>query len=136
VTMMAQKSVIFFDGVCNLCNASVQFAIEHDKHDIFKFTALQGNYAKAILPKFNIDLERINSIILVENDRLYTKSSAALRIAKKLNGFWPMLYAFMIIPKFIRDWFYDIIAKNRYKWWGKQESCWVPTPELKEKFYD
>lgn len=136
MTMMAQKSVIFFDGVCNLCNASVQFAIEHDKQDVFKFTALQGNYAKAILPKFNIDLERINSIILVENDRLYTKSSAALRIAKKLNGFWPMLYAFMIIPKFIRDWFYDIIAKNRYKWWGKQESCWVPTPELKEKFYD
>ncbi|MCX3266871.1 thiol-disulfide oxidoreductase DCC family protein [Pedobacter agri] len=134
--MMAQKSVIFFDGVCNLCNASVQFAIEHDKQDVFKFTALQGNYAKAILPKFNINLERINSIILVENDRLYTKSSAALRIAKKLNGFWPMLYAFMIIPKFIRDWFYDIIAKNRYKWWGKQESCWVPTTELKEKFYD
>ncbi|WP_316806274.1 thiol-disulfide oxidoreductase DCC family protein [Pedobacter agri] len=134
--MTVEKPVIFFDGVCNLCNASVQFAIKHDKNDVFKFTALQGNYAKTILPKFDINLERINSIILVENNQLYTKSSAALRIARKLNGLWPMLYAFMIIPKFIRDWFYDIIAKNRYKWWGRQESCWVPTPELKQRFYD
>lgn len=136
MTMTVEKPVIFFDGVCNLCNASVQFAIKHDKNEVFKFTALQGNYAKTILPKFNINLERINTIILVENNQLYTKSSAALRIAKKLNGLWPMLYAFMIIPKFIRDWFYDIIAKNRYKWWGRQESCWVPTPELKQRFYD
>lgn len=136
MTMMAQNPVIFFDGVCNLCNASVQFAIEHDKKNDFRFTALQGEYAKTILPKYNLDLTKIDSIILIENNRLYTKSSAALRIAKRLSGLWPMLYAFIIIPKFIRDWFYDIIAKNRYKWWGMQENCWVPTPELKEKFYN
>jgi len=135
VTMMAQNPVIFFDGVCNLCSASVQFAIEHDKKDIFKFTALQGNYAKTILPKYNVDLNKIDSIILVENDNLYTKSTAALKIARKLSGLWPMLYIFIVIPKSIRDWFYDIIAKNRYKWWGRQESCWVPTAELKQKFY-
>ncbi|TCD04374.1 DUF393 domain-containing protein [Pedobacter frigidisoli] len=132
---MAQKSVIFFDGVCNLCNASVQFAIEHDVKNIFMFTALQGEYAKTILPYFDVDLNKINSIILVQDDKLYTKSSAALRIAKRLNGILPLLYGFIIVPKFIRDWVYDIIAKNRYKWWGKQESCWVPTPELKQKFY-
>ncbi|RZL27654.1 MAG: DUF393 domain-containing protein [Pedobacter sp.] len=133
---MATQSVIFFDGVCNLCNASVQFAIEHDAKNTFKFTAFQGDYAKKVLPEFDVDTNKINSILLVENNKLYTKSSAALRIAKKLNGLLPLLYAFIIVPKFIRDGVYDIIAKNRYKWWGKQESCWVPTPELKSKFYD
>ncbi|WP_316805561.1 thiol-disulfide oxidoreductase DCC family protein [Pedobacter nototheniae] len=132
---MSQNPVIFFDGVCNLCNASVQFAIKHDKKNQFKFTALQGDYAKATLPAFNIDLTKINSIILVEDDKLYTKSSAALRVAKRLNGLWPLLYGFIIVPKFLRDWFYDIIARNRYKWWGRQESCWVPTLALKSKFY-
>ncbi|MEH3114748.1 thiol-disulfide oxidoreductase DCC family protein [Pedobacter terrae] len=132
--MISKNPVIFFDGVCNLCNASVQFVIERDNKNIFRFTALQGEYAKKILPKFNVDLKRIDSIVLVERGALYSKSSAALRIARRLSGLWPMLYAFIIIPKFIRDWVYDIIAKNRYKWWGKQESCWVPTPKLKNKF--
>ena len=128
------QPVIFFDGVCNLCNASVQFVIAHDKKDQFKFTALQGDYATEMLPKFNADLEKLNTILLLEDGKLYTKSSAALRIARKLNGLIPLLYAFIIVPKFIRDWVYDIIARNRYRWWGRQESCWVPTPDLKSKF--
>jgi predicted DCC family thiol-disulfide oxidoreductase YuxK len=131
---MIQQPIIFFDGVCNLCNASVQFVIAHDKTDQFKFTALQGDYAKEMLPKFNADSKKLNTILLLEDGKLYTKSSAALRVARKLNGLIPLLYAFIIIPKFIRDWVYDIIAKNRYRWWGRQESCWVPTPELKSKF--
>ncbi|WP_231427945.1 MULTISPECIES: thiol-disulfide oxidoreductase DCC family protein [Pedobacter] len=134
--MIKKNPVIFFDGICNLCNASVQFAIERDKNNVFRFTALQGEFAKINLPKFNVDLNKIDSIVLLENDRLYTKSSAVLRIAKKLNGLWPMLYGFIILPKFICDWVYDCVSKNRYKWWGKQESCWVSTLELKEKFYD
>lgn len=132
---MLNQPVIFFDGICNLCNASVQFVIEHDKKNKFMFTALQGDYAKETLPKLNVDLQKLNTILLLEEGKLYTKSSAALRVAKRLIGLWPLLYVFIIIPKFIRDWFYDIIAKNRYKWWGKQESCWVPTPALKSKFY-
>ena len=131
---MSHKPVIFFDGICNLCNAAVQFTIKHDKKGFFRFTALQGEYAQSALPKFKVDLKSMNSILLLENDQLYTKSSAALRIAKRLNGLWPLLYGFIIVPKFIRDYFYDVIAKNRYKWWGRQESCWVPTPELKSKF--
>ncbi|KQM77306.1 thiol-disulfide oxidoreductase [Pedobacter sp. Leaf216] len=130
-----EQPVIFFDGVCNLCNASVQFVIEHDVKNQFHFSALQGDYAKEILAKFNVNPEKLNTILLLEGDKVYTKSSAALRIAKKLNGFIPVLSLFLIVPKFIRDWFYDIIAKNRYRWWGKEESCWVPTPELKSKFY-
>ncbi|MFC3562545.1 thiol-disulfide oxidoreductase DCC family protein [Pedobacter jamesrossensis] len=133
---MKAQPVIFFDGVCNLCNASVQFVIEHDKENYFKFSALQGEYAQEVLPKFNVNLQNLNSTLLLENGKLYTKSSSALRVAKKLNGLWPLLYSFIIVPKFLRDWGYDIIAKNRYKWWGKQESCWVPTPELKSKFYN
>ena len=132
---MLNKPVIFFDGICNLCNASVQFVIEHDKNSQFMFTALQGAYAKETLPTLNADSQKLNTILLLEDGKLYTKSSAALRVAKKLNGLLPLLYVFIIVPKFIRDWFYDIIAKNRYKWWGKQESCWVPTAELKSKFY-
>lgn len=131
---MIQQPVIFFDGVCNLCNASVQFVIAHDKKDQFKFTALQGGYAKEMLPKFNADSEKLNTILLLEDGKLYTKSSAALRVARKLNGLIPLLYVFLLVPKFIRDWIYDIIAKNRYRCWGRQESCWVPTPELKNKF--
>ena len=134
--MGKQQPVILFDGICNLCNASVQFVIKHDKQGIFRFSALQGHYAKEILPGFEKDLKIIDSIILVENNQHYTKSSAALRIARRLSGLLPLLFAFIVIPKFIRDWFYDIIAKNRYQWWGKQESCWIPTPALKSKFID
>lgn len=132
---MTTQPVIFFDGVCNLCNASVQFVIKHDKKNYFRFSALQGKYAEKFLPKFNVKPEELVSILLLEQGRLYTKSSSALRVVKRLNGLWPLLYVFIIVPKFIRDWVYDIVAKNRYKWWGRQESCWVPTPELKEKFY-
>jgi predicted DCC family thiol-disulfide oxidoreductase YuxK len=131
---MIQQPIIFFDGVCNLCNASVQFVIAHDKKHQFRFTALQGDYAKEILPQFNADLGKLNTILLLEDGKLYTKSSAALRIARKLNRLIPLLYAFLIVPKVIRDWVYDIIARNRYRWWGRQESCWVPTPDLKNKF--
>jgi predicted DCC family thiol-disulfide oxidoreductase YuxK len=133
---MEQRAVIFFDGVCNLCNSAVQFVIKRDQKDQFSYTALQGEYAKSVLPQLGIIPYQLNSILLLEKGRLYTKSSAALHIAKKLGALWPLLYGFMIIPKFIRDWFYDVIAKNRYKWWGKQESCWVPTPLLKSKFID
>jgi len=132
---MFNKPIIFFDGVCNLCNASVQFVIAHDKKDQFSFSAIQGELAKEVLPNFKVDPGKLNTVLLLAEGKLYTKSSAALQIAKKLSGAWPLLYGFIIIPKFIRDWFYNIIAKNRYKWWGKEESCWVPTAGLKSKFY-
>ncbi|WP_421938734.1 thiol-disulfide oxidoreductase DCC family protein [Pedobacter sp.] len=131
---MSQNAVIFFDGVCNLCNSAVQFVIRHDQKDHFSFSPLQGEFASAILPEFDIIPYKLNSILLLDEGRLYTKSSAALRITKKLSGLWPLLYGLIVIPKVIRDWFYDIIAKNRYKWWGKQESCWLPMPALKNKF--
>lgn len=131
---MKIDSVIFFDGICNLCNGAVQFIIERDEKNIFKFAPLQSDFAAQELITFNFNPNQLGSILLLENGKIYTKSTAALRISKKLNGLWPMMYAFIVVPRFIRDAVYDFIAKNRYKWFGKQESCWVPTAELKSKF--
>ena len=128
------QAVIFFDGICNLCNGAVQFTIERDKKNMFQFASLQSDFASEKLKPFHIAPENLESFILLENDKVYLRSTAALRIAKKLNGLWPLLYGFIIVPRFIRDAVYNYIAKNRYKWFGKQESCWVPTPELKSKF--
>lgn len=128
--------MIFFDGVCNLCNHSVQFVIKRDQHDYFRFAALQTEVAKAQLTALNSvpHQEELNTIILLENGKVYDRSTAALRIARKLSGLWPLLYGFMIIPRFIRDFFYQLISKNRYRIWGKQESCMVPSAALKSKF--
>ena len=133
---MQIQSVIFFDGLCNLCNGAVQFIIERDTNNVYHFASLQSDFAKNELSKFDIDTAQMNSFILLENGKIYQRSTAALRVSKKLRGLWPLLYIFIIIPPFIRDGFYDYIAKNRYKWFGKKESCWVPTPELKSKFLD
>ena len=129
------QPVIFFDGVCNLCNGAVQFTIERDLKNIFRFASLQSEYAKTALTPFNVSPEELDSFILLENGKVYKRSTAALRVAKKLNGLWPLLYGFIIVPRFIRDAVYNYVGKNRYKWFGKQESCWVPTPALKSKFY-
>ncbi|WP_203295764.1 thiol-disulfide oxidoreductase DCC family protein [Luteirhabdus pelagi] len=128
------KKIILFDGVCNLCNSSIVFIIKRDKRDMFRFAALQESIGQALIAKHNIDTSKTDSIILVDGDTHYEKSSAALRIARHLSGGWPLLSAFLILPKFIRNAVYDYIAKNRYKWFGKKESCMIPTPELKSKF--
>ena len=126
--------VLLFDGVCNLCNNSVNFIIRHDKKNKYKFSALQNDIGNEIIEKFKIDPNKTDSIILIQGEKHYIKSSAALRIAKNLSGAYPLLFAFMIIPPFIRNWVYDYIAKNRYKWYGKRDSCMIPTKELKDKF--
>lgn len=129
-----KHKIILFDGVCNLCNDSVKLVIKNDKKDIFRFTALQSEAGVALVTKHGIDTSTTDSIILIDQDSVYAKSSAALKIAKHLSGGYPLLYGFMILPKFIRNWVYDIIAKNRYKWFGRKDSCMIPTPQLKKKF--
>jgi len=126
--------IILFDGVCNLCNSSVVFAIKRDKNDVFRFAALQSEIGEQLVSKFNIDTSKTDSIILIDSETYYEKSSAALRIAKYLSGGWSLLYGFIIVPKFIRNAVYDYIAKHRYKWYGKKESCMIPTPKLQAKF--
>ncbi len=129
-----KHKIILFDGVCNLCNSSVVFVIKRDKKDVFKFAPLQSDIGEELVKKHGIDTSKTDSIILVDGDTHYIKSSAALRIAKHLSGGWSLLYGFMIFPAFMRNWGYDFIARNRYKWYGKRESCMIPTPELKAKF--
>lgn len=131
---MNNQKIILFDGVCNLCNATVQRIIENDDRNMFKFSSLQSEFGQQFLKTNKLPQSEFDSIILLDNIKYYTKSDAALRIGKELKGIYKISKLLLILPKFIRDFAYDIIAKNRYKWFGKQESCWLPTPELQEKF--
>lgn len=132
----ADRSIILFDGVCNLCNSSVQFIIKHDKKKQFLFTSLQSDAGQEILLQNKIENLNFKTILLVENNNLFTKSTAILKISKKLNGIYPLFYAFIIVPTFIRDGIYNFISKNRYQWFGKKESCMIPTDDLKERFLE
>ena len=129
------KKIILFDGVCNLCNASVEFVIQHDKKDIFRFVTLQSNLGTAIIKHIGIDSKNIDSIILYEPGvAYYYKSNAALEIAKDLSGLFHYASLFRIIPTFLRNPIYDYVATNRYKWYGKQDSCMIPKPEMENRF--
>ena len=128
------KSIILFDGVCNLCNSSVNFIIKHDKKKHFLFASLQSDAAKEILLHHSLNKIIFDSIILIEDTIIYEKSTAVLRIAKKLNNGFQLLYVFILIPKILRDKIYDYIAKNRYKWYGKKNTCMLPSKDLKSRF--
>jgi predicted DCC family thiol-disulfide oxidoreductase YuxK len=131
------KQLILFDGVCNLCNSSVLFVIKKDTENRFLFAPLQSDIGQSIIEKYDIDTTIIDSILLYSKEKgLKTKSSAALHIAKHLGFPQNLLAVFFIIPTPIRNWVYNYIAKNRYKWYGKKEACMIPTPELKVKFLD
>ncbi len=130
------NSIILFDGVCNLCNNSVHFIIKRDKKKRFLFTSLQSDAARDILLQFQLKNSEMDSILFIENGKINQKSDAILKIVKHLNGIWKISYGFIIIPKFIRDYVYIIIAKNRYRWFGKREVCMIPTKELQTRFLD
>jgi predicted DCC family thiol-disulfide oxidoreductase YuxK len=132
----SSRSVVLFDSVCNLCNRSVQFIIRKDKKKQFLFASLQGKTGQEVLKKFNLPADNFNSFILVEGGHVYTRSTAVLRMLRKLGGSWKLFYGFIIVPKFIRNAVYNWIAKNRYAWYGKRDECMVPTPELKERFLE
>jgi predicted DCC family thiol-disulfide oxidoreductase YuxK len=132
------KKIILFDGVCNLCNDSVLKVIKYDRKNVFLFTALQSEAGEKILKKLEIDTSKIDSIILYvpEENKYYIKSSAALRIMNEFSGVWKLMQVFRILPAALNNVVYDWIARNRYRWFGKKESCMIPTPELKAKFLD
>lgn len=130
------NKVILFDGVCNLCNGAITFIIKRDKKDVFRYAPLQSEIGKKLAAKHDIDLQKVDSIILMTNNKAVSKSTAALRIAQQLSGAWPLFIVFLIVPTFIRNGVYDFIARNRYKWFGKKDACMIPTPELKSKFLD
>jgi len=127
--------IILFDGVCNLCNQSVQFIIKRDPNGYFKFASLQSQTGQQLLNRFGLD-NNLKTIVLIENEKIYMKSTAVLRIVGRLRGFWPILGVFRIIPPFLRDIVYQIVAKNRYRWFGKQDSCMLPFPGVKNRFLE
>lgn len=129
------KKIIFFDGVCNLCDASVQLIIKNDKKDIFRFVALQSEFGETIINYLGIDRRQTDSIVLYEPDyAYYYKSKAAFRIAIYLGGYFSIISLLRFLPTFFTDFIYDYIAKNRYKWYGKKDHCMIPTKEIKNKF--
>ncbi len=127
-------AIILFDGVCNFCNSSVNKIIKHDKKNKFKFAALQSEIGKKLVQQYAINSSKTDSIILIENNIASIKSTAILKIAKQMNGLYSLAYGFIIIPTFIRNAVYDFIARNRYKWFGKKDTCMIPTDEIKGKF--
>lgn len=131
---MTDKKIILFDGVCNLCNGAVLFVIKRDPNDLFRFAALQSEKGQVLAQQYSIDTAKVDSIILIENGKSYTKSSAALRIARHLKSGYRVLSVFLIIPAVIRNWVYDFVARNRYRWYGKKDQCMIPTPALQSKF--
>lgn len=131
------KKIILFDGICNLCNSSVAKVIAYDKKNTFLFAALQSDIGKEIINYLNLDTSKTDSIILYEPGISYDiKSTAALKIMNDFGGLWQLSKILWIFPEVFRNHIYDFIAKNRYKWFGKKESCMIPTPELKAKFLD
>lgn len=126
--------IVIFDGVCNLCNRFVNFILRKDRKKRFKFSALQSSTGQKLLKDYKLDFSTIDTVIYIKNLKVFTKSSAALHILKDIGGFWKILFVFIIVPKFIRDYCYTFIARNRYRWFGKLDSCMIPTEKDKEMF--
>jgi predicted DCC family thiol-disulfide oxidoreductase YuxK len=129
-------SIVLFDGVCNLCNGSVLFIIDRDPRQRFQFAPLQSEFAVNLLASLGEEVPEpgADSLVLVEEGAVYQRSDAALRIARNLRGPWPALWAGSIVPRALRDRIYDYVARNRYRWFGRVESCRIPTPALRERF--
>jgi len=131
---MNPERVILFDGVCNLCNSAVQFIIRHDPSGKFMFASLQGATGQQLLTKYHLPLDDFHSFVYIEDQRALLKSTGALRVCRSLSFPANLLYGFIIVPRFIRDAVYDLIAKKRYRLFGRQNECMVPTPDLKKRF--
>jgi predicted DCC family thiol-disulfide oxidoreductase YuxK len=133
---MKFNNIIIFDGLCNLCNTFVQFIIRIDQNGIFKFTPMQSETAGEIFKQYKIDFKNMDTVILLKNNTIFYQSDAVLEIVKALKYPWKAFYFFKFIPKFIRDGIYNVIASNRYTWFGKRDSCMIPTEDIKSRFLD
>lgn len=126
--------ILLFDGVCNLCNSIVRFTIKRDPKEKFKFASLQSESGQALLKKFGLPTDDFDSFVFINGDKYFLKSSAGLHVLKELGGVWKLFYVFIIFPRPLRDFVYNIIAKTRYKIFGKRDTCMIPTPRLKQRF--
>ena len=131
---MKEHPLILFDGICNFCNSAVNFVIKKDNGAIIHFAPLQSPKGRLYLKQYNYPVNNLNSFVFIEDNKVYTKSTAALKVCRHLKGLWPLCYGFIIVPKFIRDGIYSWVAKNRYKWFGVRQECMMPTPEVRSRF--
>jgi predicted DCC family thiol-disulfide oxidoreductase YuxK len=131
---LSPDNILLFDGVCNLCNGAVNFIIDRDKKGVIKFASLQSDFGQALLQKYHLPTQTFNSLVFVHKNHAYQKSTGVLLLAKELGGIYQLAVLLLIVPRFIRDFVYDQVAQNRYKWFGKSDSCRMPTPELKARF--
>ncbi len=134
--MRTDAPILLFDGVCNLCNGTVQFLIKRDREGKFKFASLQSDVAKELLKAYGLSPDAFDSFVYLKNGRSYQRSTAALHVLKDLGGLWKLFYGFIILPAPFRDLVYNLIARNRYRVFGRRDSCMIPTPELKSRFLD
>ena len=126
--------ILLFDGVCNLCNSIVQFTIKRDPKGKFKFASLQSESGQSLLKQFGLSLNDFDSFVFITDDKYFTKSSAGLHVLKELEGIWKVFYVFIIFPRPLRDFVYNLIAKTRYKVFGKMDTCMIPTPDIIQRF--
>ena len=133
---MNTEPTILFDGVCNLCNGTVHFIIKRDKKKLIRYAALQSDTGLQLLQQSGLTWKDMQSFVFIESKKVYTRSTAALKVCRYLKAGWPLFYGFIIVPRFIRDGIYNLIARNRYKWFGKREQCMVPSQEIKSRFLD
>jgi len=129
-----ENAIILFDGVCNFCNGAINFVLKQDKKGVFRFAPLQSEAGQRLLKQYNLSTAEFDSFVLIDNGKIYKKSSASLRVMNKLPWYWKEAQLLRIIPTAFRDAIYDFIAKNRYKWFGKKEQCMIPTPEMRNRF--
>lgn len=130
------KPIVLFDGVCNLCNSSVQTLIKMDSEGKFRLASLQSEVGQSLLEKFALPKEELSSVVLIDKEKAYLRSDVPLEVMRKLGGGWQLFYVFKIIPRFLRDAIYNFIAQNRYRWFGKQEACMMPTADIRQRFLE
>lgn len=135
-SIVEKHPILLFDGVCNLCNGAVQFIIARDKNDIFRFASLQSEIGQQLLQKYQVQSEPLSTVVLIDEGHVYTHLEVTLRIVHHFGGIWLLLKILYLLPRSFRDRLYHFIARNRYRWFGKKETCWLPRPELKTKFLD
>lgn len=134
--MKQEGPIILFDGVCNFCNSTVNFVLQQDHRQLFRFAPLQSTASQQLLQKHRLPTQNFDSFILIENGKAYKGSTAALRLANHLPWYWKWTQLFWIVPRFIRDGIYKLIAKNRYRWFGKKDSCMIPLPHWRNRFLE
>jgi len=134
VLEMKQQPVILFDGICNFCNSTVNFTIKRDQKAIIQYATLQSEKGRMFLRQYNLPVDKMKSFVFIIEGKVYLKSAAALMVCRNLKGLWPLCYAFIIVPRFMRDGIYDWISSHRYKWFGVRQECMMPSPEVRKRF--